>query len=177
MLRPYSDEAKGADLTPSSYSVWPFPRPSRGGGWPSSTGTASQITSPHLPAFSSSFELSQVSLRLKHRVLYFFCVCRPLPSRKNKLTESMFFNQFPDLLDPCDSLSGILCILGGFNLQPQNPSSSKFLDFLSHAQPTSAWHRHGHTVDLVIKRPDPTMEFTDQLKCLMPWSPTTYVSP
>lgn len=95
--------------------------------------------SPHLTTstrFSfdhSSFELAQVSVRLQHRVLHFFCVYRPPPSRKNKLTESMFFSQFPGLLDHCDSLPGLLCILGDFNFhldQPQNPSTSKLLDFL-----------------------------------------------
>ena len=66
-------------------------------------------------------------------MLHFFCVYRPPPSRKNKLTESTFLGQFPDPLDHCDSLPGLLCILGDFNFhldQPQNPSTFKLLDFL-----------------------------------------------
>ena len=73
----------------------------------------------------------------------------------------MFFSQFPGLLDHCDSLPGLLCILGDFNFdldQPQNPSTSKFLDLLRmhrlHQLADQPTHRYGHTVDLVIHRPD-----------------------
>ena len=73
----------------------------------------------------------------------------------------MFFSQFPDLLDYCDSLPGLLSILGDFDFhldQPQNPNTSKFLDLLRmHSLRQlldQSMHKKGHTVDLVIERPD-----------------------
>ena len=163
-LRPHGDEAKCADLTPSDYSIRSIPSAPRVVAWPSSTGTASPLTSPHLPAFPSTTHPSNWPRFLSDCstgcCTFFYVYCAP-PSCKNKLTEPTLFSQFPDLLDHCDSLPGLLCILGNFNFhlnQPQYPSTSKFLDlFHMHSlhqlvdQPTL---RHGHTVDLVIQQPD-----------------------
>ena len=44
------------------------------------------------------------------------CVYRPPPSRKNKLTDAMFHDAFPDLLDFCYNLSGKCIILGDMNV-------------------------------------------------------------
>ena len=163
-LRPHGDEAKCVAWTPSGYSLKSFPRPSWGGGLAI---IYRDSLSLHLAAstrFSfdhSSFELAQVSQPLQHRVLHFFCVYRPPPSCKNKLTESMFFSQFPNLPDYCNPLPGLLSILSNFNFhldQPQNPNTSKFLDLLCmhslHQQVDQPTHRQGHTVDLVIERAD-----------------------
>ena len=161
-LRPRVDEAKCADLTPSGYSIRSFPRPTRGGGLAviyRDSLSPHITTSTHFSFNHSSFELAQVSFRLQHRV--FHLLQQEQPSRKNKLTEFMFFSQFPDLLDHCDSLPGLLCILGDFNFhldQPRNPNISKFLDLLCmhslHQLVDQPTHRPGHTVDLVIERPD-----------------------
>ena len=81
----------------------------------------------------SSYELVQVSLTLQNKALLFFCLYRPPPSCKNKVTKSMFPDQVSDLLDHCNSLPGDLCFPGGFNIHfdlPCNPTMTKLLDLL-----------------------------------------------
>ena len=59
--------------------------------------------------------------------MLFIVLYHPLPSRKNKLTESMFFSQLPDLLDYCNTLTGLISILGNFHLdKPKNLNTSSF---------------------------------------------------
>ena len=41
--------------------------------------------------------------------------------RKNRLTDSVFFDQFPEFLDSCNSLPGQLFILGDFNIHYDRP--------------------------------------------------------
>ena len=83
------------------------------------------------PFDHSSFELSRVFLTLPQQNVHFFCLYRPPPSRKNKFTDSLFLDHFPDLLDRCNSLHGSLIILGDFNVHydcPQNPTMARIMD-------------------------------------------------
>jgi hypothetical protein len=163
-LKARGDEAVCADLAPSGYAVKSLPRPAgRGGGL---AVVYRDSLAPHLtfkssfPFDHSSFELLQVTLTSSHKVLHFMCVYRPWPTSKNKLTEVMFFDQFPELLDYCNSLHGHVCLLGDFNFHvdvSSDRSACKFLDFIHmynlHQTVTGPTHRHGHTLDLVIERP------------------------
>ena len=47
----------------------------------------------------SSFKLSRLTFSLPQRTLYIFCLYRPPPNRKNQLKDSLFMEQFPDLLE------------------------------------------------------------------------------
>ena len=47
----------------------------------------------------TSFEVVQASITLQHNTLHFFCLYRPPPNLRNNLTDSMFTEQLPDLLD------------------------------------------------------------------------------
>ena len=123
------DEAKTAKLAPSGFVVKSFPRQSRsrGGG----------IATVHKSTFGSnitfktnydfthtSFEVVQASITSQHNTLHFFCVCRPLPNRRNNLTDSMFTEQLPDLLDYVNSLPGFVCLVGDMNIHFDNPLQS-----------------------------------------------------
>ena len=51
----------------------------------------------------------------------FFCLYRPPPNRRNNLTDSMFTEQLPDLLDYVNSLPGFV---GDMNIHFDNPLQS-----------------------------------------------------
>ena len=109
----------------------------------------------------TSFEVVQASITLQHNTLHFFCLCRPPPNRRNNLTDSMFTEQLPDLLDYVKNLSGFVCLVGDMNIHFDNPLQSltkQTLPTLSlynlvHVinKPT---HRCDHIIDWVIVRPD-----------------------
>ena len=103
----------------------------------------------------------QASITLQHNALHFLCLYRPPPNRRNNLTDSMFTEQLPDLLDYVNNLPGFVCLVGDMNIHFDNPLQSltkQTLTTLSHSnlvqvinKPT---HRCGHIIDFVIVRPD-----------------------
>ena len=107
----------------------------------------------------TSFEVVQASITLQHNTLNFFCLYRPPPNRRNNLTDSMFTEQLPDLLDYENNLPGFVCLVGDMNIHFDNPLQSKqtltTLSLYSLVQvinkPTN---RCGHIIDWVIVRPD-----------------------
>ena len=72
----------------------------------------------------TSFEVVQASITLQHNKLHFFCLYRPPPNRRNNLTDSMFTEQLPDLLDYVNSLPGLVCLVGDMNIHFDNPLQS-----------------------------------------------------
>ena len=171
-LNPRGDEAKIAELAPSGYSARSFPRRSRGGGLAvifRDTLSTNLTFKTKFDFDHSSFELIQVSVTLQTSALHFMCMYRPPPSRKNKLTDSLFSEQFPDLIDTCSSLRGQICILGDMNIHydcPDHPLTSKTLDLLYmytfKQVVTQSTHRRGHILDCIIIRP--MIKFTCHLK-------------
>ena len=109
----------------------------------------------------TSFEVVQASITLQHNTLHFFCLYRPPPNRRNNLTDSMFTEQLPNLLDYVNSLPGHVCLVGDMNIHFDNPLQSLTKQTLSTLslyglvqvinKPT---HRCGHIIDWVIVRPD-----------------------
>ena len=109
----------------------------------------------------TSFEVVQASITLQHNTLHFFYLYRPPPIRRHNLTDSMFTEQLPDLLDYVNSLPGHVCLVGDMNNHFDNPLQSltkqtlSTLSFYGLVQvinkPT---HRCGHIIDWVIVRPD-----------------------
>ncbi|WP_419615364.1 endonuclease/exonuclease/phosphatase family protein, partial [Thiolapillus sp.] len=162
-LRQAGDEAKCADLAPPGFTAKSFPRSSRGGG------LAIVLKDSLLPHFSwttslpfchTSFELIHATLTLTQKTLHFYTLYRPPPNRKNKLTDSLFFEQFPDLLEHCNSLAGNSFILGDFNFHydcPLNPYTSRLNDLLSmfdlQQSVNSPTHKRGHILDWFVHRP------------------------
>ena len=102
----------------------------------------------------------QASITL-HNTLHFFCMYHLPPNRRNNLTESMFTEQLPDLLDYVSNFPGFVCLVGDMNIYFDNPLQSLTkltLTTLNHYilsqvinKPT---HRCGHIIDWVIVRPD-----------------------
>ena len=165
-LSAQGDEAKTVELEPCGFDVKSFPRQSRsrGGGiatvYKSTLG--SSITFKTSFDFTHiSFEVVQASITLQHNTLHFLCLYRPPPIRRNNLTDSMFTEQLPDLLEYVNSLPGLVCLVGDMNIHFDNPLQSLTKLTLStlslHGlvqvinKPT---HRCGHIIDWVIVRPD-----------------------
>ena len=131
-LRPAGDEAKIADLAPPGYSVLSFPR-SAGGSGAKGGGIAFVIRDslkPHVATTSSfpvqhpCFETAQLTLTYNKQLTNLFCIYRPPPSKKNKFSDSMFFDQFfdqfSDFLEHSDSLPGKTLLMGDFNFHFEN---------------------------------------------------------
>ena len=103
----------------------------------------------------------QASITLQHNTLHFFSLYRPPPNRGNNLTDSMFTEQLPILLDYANNLPGFVCLAGDMNIHFDNPLQSLPKQILTtlrlHSlvqvinEPT---HRCGHIIDWVIVRPD-----------------------
>ena len=135
-LRSSDDEIKCADLTPSDYTINSFARNSRGGGIAilAKNSVAHRITYTSKFTFNhTSFELVHATLVLHNQTINFFCIYRPPPSRKNKLSFTLFLEEFLNLLDFSNSITGKAIILGDFNLhfdQPNSPDVSKILDLI-----------------------------------------------
>ena len=80
------------------------------------------------------------TLVLHNQTINFFCIYRRPPSRKNKLSFTLFLEEFPNfcwisefLLDFSNSITGKTIILGDFNLhfdQPNSPDVSQILESL-----------------------------------------------
>ena len=109
----------------------------------------------------NSFELFKATLSLEKRSVNIFCLFRPPPNRKNKLTDSLFIEQLFAFLEYCNSITGCLFISGDFNFhfdRHTNQHMSKILDLLkilnlaqSINLPT---YTHGHILDWTIYHPD-----------------------
>ena len=118
-LNPSGDVAKCADLAPPGYKTLSFPRFSRGGGiaFVVRDSLCPRVTiNTDFPFQRSPFELVHVNVALRQRCLQLFCLYRPHPNKKNQLTDSLFFQEFPNLLEHCNSMKGSLLVAGDFNI-------------------------------------------------------------
>ena len=123
------DEAKTVELAPSRFDVKSFPRQSRsrsgGIGTVCKSTLGSNITfRTNFDFTHTSFEVVQASITLQHNTLHFFCLYRPLPNRRNNLTDFMFTEQLPDLLDYVSNVPGFVCLVGDINIHFDNPLQS-----------------------------------------------------
>ena len=102
----------------------------------------------------TSFDVVKASITLQNNTLHFFCLYRPPPNRRNSLTDSLFTEQLPDLLDYVNNLPGFVCLVDN-PLQSLTKQTLTTLSVFSLVQvinkPT---HRCGHIIDCVIVRPD-----------------------
>ncbi|KAL8611832.1 hypothetical protein ACOMHN_041294 [Nucella lapillus] len=161
-LKPQGDEAACVDLTPGGYSMRSFPRQARRGGGiafitRNSLFEHATVTT-EFPFDHNSFELVQLTLDGHHRVS-FFCLYRPPPSKVNKLTDGMFFEEFSELLEHANVMGGKTVFLGDFNIswdRPAHPNTIKAVDLLDMFSLSQAvnfpTHRDGHTIDWCVFR-------------------------
>ena len=123
------DEEKTVELAPSGFDVKSFPRQSRARGGGIATVYKSTLGSnitfkTNFDFTHTSFEVVQASITLQLNTLHFFCLYRPPPNRRNNLTDSMFTEQLPDLLDYVNSPPGFVCLVGDMNIHFDNPLQS-----------------------------------------------------
>ena len=127
-LSAQGDEAKTVELAPSGFDVKSFPRQSRSRGGAIATGYkstfGSNITFKRNFDFThTSFEVVQASITIQHNTLHFLYLYRP-PPKRNNLTDSMFTELLPDLLDYVNNLPGFVCLVGDMNIHFDNPLQS-----------------------------------------------------
>ena len=150
----------------SGYSVLSFPH-SAGGSGAKGGGIAFVIRDslkPHV-ATTSSFpvqypcfetaQLTDIQQAANQLVLYL----RPPPSKKNKFSDSMFFDQFSDFLEYSDSLPGTETLLIGdikFQFENvENNNSKKLHDIIDTFNLTQSasdrTHNQGHLLAFTIR--------------------------
>ena len=128
-LSAQGDEAKTVEIAPTGFDVKSFPRQSRSRGGRIATVYKSTLGSnitfkTNIDFTHTSFEVVQASITLQQKTLHFFCLYRPPPNRRNNLTDSMFTEQLPDLLDYANNLPGFVCLIGDMNILFDNPLQS-----------------------------------------------------
>ena len=154
------DEAFMAALTPAGYDLRSFPRQSgRGGGIAFVVRNSLTPFITFTPLHFSSFEAVLLKIALGQCSTSCVCLYRPPPSKRNKLTSSMFFREFPELLSQFLDTHKDFSIHGDFNFHFDNDSDSQVSRLktlltdhnLSQLvdQPT---HRKGHTLDWTVVR-------------------------
>ena len=120
--------------------------------------------SPIKPSFSFSlvsFELAQLSFGCPHQSFHLFCLYRPPPSSKNGLKDSLFIEEFSELLTFCNTLERSYVICGDFDFhynQPTSTFTARLIDLFdsfglvqSVRAPT---HRRVHIIDWFVHRTD-----------------------
>ena len=98
------DEADCAALTPPGFYLKSLPRQSGTGGGLAvlhRTSLTRHIAVSAQDSVFTAFEICEVRLSYDGHTAVFLSVYRPLPSRQNKLTNTMFLEQFSDLLESC----------------------------------------------------------------------------
>ena len=96
--------------------------------------------------------------KLLHMGRRLVTVYRPPPSRRNKLTAAMFFDEFPRLLESTTVHPKPLMICGDFNFRvgdTANSDACNFIDLLESVNMiqhvSTPTHRKGHILDLIIR--------------------------
>ena len=153
------DEALIANSYPNGYTAKSFPR-KRG----QSGGGIAIILKEEIASLSrfkyisfASFECVKLFIEKKT----FLCIYRPPPSKKNKLTIPLFFEEFQTFLYNEVSLSDELFIVGDLNFHfdaPSHPGVKQIKQLLHDlglsqfiTEPTQTF---GHTLDVLICRDD-----------------------
>ena len=148
------------DVCPSGYEFYNVPRGCRGGGIALVYKKLLRFQKQScIRAKFKSFEFTDLLMKHSSSSLRVVIVYRPPPSKSNKLSLSLFFEEFPRLLEDLTTASGSLLMAGDFNFHVDDvhdSAPSRFLNLLeafgfkqNGSEPT---HRSGHTLDLIITR-------------------------
>ena len=115
-LYSHGDEAYIAAMTPAGYDFRSFPRVgSRGGGVGFVMRTTLSTSLLFKPLDYRSFEAAEMRLSFDHVSVAVVCLYRPPPSKRNKLTNSMFLEEFSELLSQYADSSSDTVYIGDFN--------------------------------------------------------------
>ena len=123
-------EAKSVELAPCRFEGRSFPNQSRSRG--DGIATVCKSTLGSSITFKTDFDFTHISFEVvqaiiteRHNTLHFFCLYCPPPCRRNNVTDSMFTQQLPDLLDYASNLPGFVCHVGDMNIHFDNPLQSQ----------------------------------------------------
>ena len=149
------------NITPSQYAFLHNPRINRGGGGVGLLYKSSlKVERQNQIETFKSFQYLEVILS-NVTVTRIIIVYRLPQSKNNCVSNSLFFEDFPVLLEHLATASGKLIMLGDFNFcvdDTDNASAMKFLDILNcfnlAQHMTVPTHKDGHTFDLIITRND-----------------------
>ncbi|XP_071510967.1 uncharacterized protein [Diadema antillarum] len=123
--------------------------------------TALNLSTANINILSShdTFELAAVAN--PSRSICYVVIYRPPPSMRNGFKTQEFLQGFEELVCELTTYSWKLLILGDFNMHedtPRKPDVAYFLEIIEEAglqqHVTTATHKLGHTLDLVISRLD-----------------------
>ena len=115
-LYSHGDEAYIAAMTPAGYDFRSFPRVgSRGGGVGFVMRTTLSTSLLFKPLDYRSFEAVEMRLSFDQVSVPIVCLYRPPPSKRNKLTNSMFLEEFSELLSQYASSRSEIVYIGDFN--------------------------------------------------------------
>ena len=155
---------------------------SRGGGIGFVTRTTLSTALLFKPLDYRSFEAVEMRLSFDHVSVAIVCLSRPPPSKRNKLTNSMFLEEFSELLSQyADSRSDTVNI-GDFNFYYDDCSDgqmSRLRTMLSDYNLTQLvnvpTHKRGHILDWVVVRTENSCFCFDSVQdypCLLYTSPS-----
>ena len=123
----------------------------------------------------------QASITLQHNTLHFYCQNGPPPSRRCNLTDSMFTEQMPDLLDYISNFTAYACHVVDMNIHFDNPLQSLTKQTLTTLNLHSAvqvinkpTHKCGHIIDRVLTHLNQTIVKLSRISRFQPQSSTSY---
>ena len=103
-------------MTPAGYDFRSFLRVgSRGGGVGFVSRTSLSTSLSFKPLDYRSFEAVEMRLSFDHVSVATVCLCRPPPSKRKKLTNSMFLEEFSELLSQYTDSHSDTVYIGDFN--------------------------------------------------------------
>ena len=155
-------EAYITEMTPSGYLFHSFPRIGRRGGGIAimfKSALSDSISMHPLPF--NSFESVELRLSNDSTSVSVICLYRPPPSKQNKLSNKMFFEEFPTLVSEYSHARRDLAFIGDFNFHFEDSSNGdvdqlktllKDHDLVQLVD--MPMHKRGHVLDWVIVRRD-----------------------
>ena len=156
------DEACIAEMTPRGYALRSFPRTgSRGGGIASIVRDAFCDSTSFKPLSLQSFEAVELHISGRNLSILVVCLYRPPPSRKNKLSNQLMLQKFPEFPTQFAGSHSDLVLLGDFNFHYDDCADTQVnhlkIMLSDHGLtqlvdvPT---HKCGHILDCAVVRSD-----------------------
>jgi len=149
--------------TLQGYEFTHLPRPSRGGGVGVPLRKGFRIQENQV-SIVKSLEYMNVSLSSDKSDFRLIIIHQPPPSKKNKLTPSIFFSEFSTLLESLTVIPEHLLVAGDFNFHVDDSkerNAAKFIDLVESAGlqqwVTGPTHQSGYTLDLLLDRQDQSL--------------------
>ena len=153
-----SDQLTVNDICPTGFAFHHLPRKhSRGGGVALLYKSRFKLKKLSPNISFKSFEFTDCTLIYASTSLRMVVVYRPPPSQKNRLSVTLFLDEFSSLLEKLIISNGPLLITGDFNFHLDNPSdraATRFrvlldvFDLKQHVK--NSTHKSEHILDLVI---------------------------